>query len=185
MPRRRDRAKKRTKIIWWLFGFLAASYLLTLLLRTPVPAVVCCVAFVMPLAGRMDTRKGAGWLGFGLGLVGGLASLWAMMTLQSTVPLPPSTTTQPASTQPATQPEPTTAPAEPNQGTTTQPADTQPHFHYERRRIPPRELAVLALVTVGTTVPFSILIALLYHRLAQRRKKRIDDEWRVFRDEDT
>ncbi len=181
MPRRRDRAKKRTKIIWWLFGFLTASYLLTLVLRTPAPAVVCCVAFVMPFAGRMDTRKGAGWLGLGLGLAGGLASLWAMMTLQSTVPVPTSPTTQPA----ATQPGPTTPhPAETSDAAATQPAATQPHFHYERRHIPPGELAVLALVTVGTTVPFSILIALLYHRLAQRRKKRIDAEWRVFRDDD-
>lgn len=180
MPRRRDRAKKRTKIIWWLLVFLTASYAMTLILRTPVPAVVCCVAFVIPLAGRMDTRKGACLLGVGLGLAGGLACLWAMMTVRSNIPTfpdAPSTqpATQPAATQsdrPATQPAPT-----------TQAATSQPAVQYERRQIPPAEMGVLALVTVGTTVPFSLLVALLYHTLAQRRKKKLDDEWRVFRDE--
>jgi hypothetical protein len=142
--------------------------------------VVICVAAVMPFAGRMETQKGAGWLGFSLGLAGGLASLWAMMTIQSRVPVEAvsvtRTTSQPADDATSADATPTTLP-------TTQPT-TQPGPAFEHRRLAASEVGLLALVTVGTTVPFGVLVALLYHRLAQRRKRRLDEEWRVFRDED-
>jgi hypothetical protein len=232
MPRRRDRQHKRTKIIWWLLLFMTASFLGTLLLRSPVPAVVCCVAAVMPFAGRMETRKGAGWLGFGLGLAGGLAAMFAMMNILTRVPveLPPeenpaaeTTDSEPSApdadtapardaaapgdgptvdadaaedTPPATTTEaaPEASPTEPAEDaaddTGDQPAaddatdeQSEPRIVYEHKRLPADELGLLALVTVGTTVPFGVLVALLYHTLAARRRKRLDAEWEVFRDE--
>ncbi|NBB95296.1 MAG: hypothetical protein GVY16_06105 [Planctomycetes bacterium] len=204
--------KQRTKIVWWLLLFMTASWLMTTAIKSPVPAVVACVAAVMPFAGRTETRTGAGWLGFGLGLAGGLASLWAMMAIRSRMP-PEATTEQTVErTEPAledkaaasegnnsavdgtsTSFEPDKAPGAKEDrlaanGTSTSDDDetapdeeAQPPTH---RKLEASEVGLLALVTVGTTVPFGVLVALLYHSLARRRKQRLDDEWTVFRDED-
>jgi hypothetical protein len=157
MPRRI--ASRWSRRLWAAAAFFAVGYLPVAFLRNPPLAMGLAIGLVIPFGSRAPNVRAGALRGLGLGLIAAVAMMGAIHTMNAQAA---ERAREVGATQPASAPA--TAPA----------AATRPAGVLSAQQL--REIDALCLL--GTAPPCAGVGA-LFAFAAQRRRRRIDRQWRA------